>query len=41
MYMGPDHLIVAARVAFSDQIDAGTVRTCPSASTGGWRSGCR
>jgi cation diffusion facilitator family transporter len=25
MHMGPDHLIVAARVAFSDQIDAGTV----------------
>ena len=25
MHMGPDHLIVAARVAFSDQIGAGTV----------------
>jgi cation diffusion facilitator family transporter len=25
MYMGPDNLIVAARVAFSDQIDAGAV----------------
>ncbi|MDQ2876920.1 MAG: cation diffusion facilitator family transporter [Actinomycetota bacterium] len=25
MYMGPDRLIVAARVAFSDQIDAGAV----------------
>jgi cation diffusion facilitator family transporter len=25
MYMGPDHLIVAARVAFSDEIDAGAV----------------
>jgi cation diffusion facilitator family transporter len=25
MHMGPDHLIVAARVAFSDQIDASTV----------------
>jgi cation diffusion facilitator family transporter len=27
MYMGPDHLIVAARVAFSDDIDAGAVES--------------
>jgi divalent metal cation (Fe/Co/Zn/Cd) transporter len=27
MYMGPDHLIVAARVAFSDDIDASAVES--------------
>jgi cation diffusion facilitator family transporter len=27
MYMGPDHLIVAARVAFSDEIDASAVES--------------
>jgi hypothetical protein len=35
MHLGPDQLIVAARVAFDDEISADRPRTWPMRSTGG------